>query len=1002
MGYKTAVDSVVYNLAGDEVNRPDFLKSLIFGGVRQGADSLGNVVSKGYQNGPYFKFKRYLRWAKSDPDFAAQIGTANGELLGYQQLDLAIVKANIPPPTGQFVDHVEMARIDDANIGYWVLQHLAQNHPNDAYGTSSAYSFEYNKDAGTVTITWPDAYTETFSVVGFVSGARYLYAKYVPASPENVGPVNWELLYTTLADGVDFALDGYTFSSQTSSQFTASLGYRQKRTTTYSDGSPTTTTYTETYKQQSITQYNSIYYKDVFKGQGPGTADSVYSERQWLEADLTYVVSGWIEDDQVHKSSKVVNGVTETYTVTGEYQTFHPVRKIKNGMNEIVHKAWAYARYFIYQYQTGDLELDALFTAGSPSSLGTFFPPIPFRYANKAVGPPGSGTEEWVVDVGAFLTIGGHFIQVRGGPVKDPNVVELTITGTDPNGTSNYVYRVKNGSGYTNSLSLILTDPAVEFRILTDASISQSGVTEYTGWMPFSVPPEPYNDEALTTVYPVAKKAFRKAFGSSFNDVQESILNNPSIKDIDHALVTFGVAMNVKELACRKYIYKFFQYLMGVSPGPSSADETQWFADWQAAYDAEVTHAAWRTTHHPNGVAKTPEPPRGAFPEIPWQTLKVESVHSNVSDYRTEIKWAFMSEEIFAGEYKIGAKKDDLDFEVAADPLLNYREVDEDNPDGFNQRVILKWQDSASTWRKLTITGLQHINHVYKDLKIVITAKKALETTPEDSGFIIPLHEDIYTDNSVYLKGMSMVERTQMATACAFLVFNCYEIKKEKWYETTLFKVILIIVIIIASIVFVVVAGPASLGVGGAAVYGVATGAGLSITASLILGAIVDILVALLISMIISEISVLLFGEKWGRLIGVILTTVLFLGLGAAAGGLSFTDLLADPNTWISISLATGNGVAGYLNDTAAEIREDTAKMLEEIGEKNAEIQRLYNEQFGANRIDPTLVNRYVSELTEKPGDFLSRTLLTGSDIVELTLRSITNFADDRLRLELV
>ena len=69
-----------------------------------------------------------------------------------------------------------------------------------------------------------------------------------------------------------------------------------------------------------------------------------------------------------------------------------------------------------------------------------------------------------------------------------------------------------------------------------------------------------------------------------------------------------------------------------------------------------------------------------------------------------------------------------------------------------------------------------------------ISAKEALEDV-EESGFIIPLHEGVY-------RAMGLKDSTQMATACSFMVFNCYQVVKKKWYQTGIFKIILVVILI--------------------------------------------------------------------------------------------------------------------------------------------------------------------------------------------------------------
>ena len=63
------VASSVYNLAGDEKDRPIFLQSLIIRNVLSGTKrSLGDTITTGYLNGPGINFRTFFRWAVDNYD----------------------------------------------------------------------------------------------------------------------------------------------------------------------------------------------------------------------------------------------------------------------------------------------------------------------------------------------------------------------------------------------------------------------------------------------------------------------------------------------------------------------------------------------------------------------------------------------------------------------------------------------------------------------------------------------------------------------------------------------------------------------------------------------------------------------------------------------------------------------------------------------------------------------------------------------------------------------
>ena len=56
---KRYVSSTVYNLAGDEDKRPNFLKATVIGAVIGGKDSLAQAIQDAYATGPGTRLKRF-------------------------------------------------------------------------------------------------------------------------------------------------------------------------------------------------------------------------------------------------------------------------------------------------------------------------------------------------------------------------------------------------------------------------------------------------------------------------------------------------------------------------------------------------------------------------------------------------------------------------------------------------------------------------------------------------------------------------------------------------------------------------------------------------------------------------------------------------------------------------------------------------------------------------------------------------------------------------------
>ena len=80
MATEISVASVVYNMAGDEATRPDYLKTLLMRGVfSKVRNSIGTTLQQGLLNGPAMRFRSFYRWA-SIPANYDQIGIPAGAI----------------------------------------------------------------------------------------------------------------------------------------------------------------------------------------------------------------------------------------------------------------------------------------------------------------------------------------------------------------------------------------------------------------------------------------------------------------------------------------------------------------------------------------------------------------------------------------------------------------------------------------------------------------------------------------------------------------------------------------------------------------------------------------------------------------------------------------------------------------------------------------------------------------------------------------------------------
>jgi hypothetical protein len=116
---------------------------------------------------------------------------------------------------------------------------------------------------------------------------------------------------------------------------------------------------------------------------------------------------------------------------------------------------------------------------------------------------------------------------------------------------------------------------------------------------------------------------------------------------------------------------------------------------------------------------------------------------------------------------------------------------------------------------------------------------------------------------------------------------------------------------------------------------------------------------------------------------------------------MSFGNMLKAENIF-QLTSAIGNGVSGYIQASTAEIQNQTAQVLDEYKEQSKAIAERYMEEFGSTGfIDPLAVVGLVPFKLEDPAVFLERTLMTGTDIADISQNMLDNFTDLTLSLPL-
>lgn len=892
-----AVSSTVYNMAGEEANRPNFMKSTIFGAVMNPNNQfLGETLVRSYLEGPGINQRSLFRWAvRNDYPGLPTYSISNTIVVNPEVVRPYIT---IPEsPAGQEVI-IQDASLADGDYEVFAEQYMNANYPLEI---NTAWVAEYNSGPHTITIQRAGGGTVSFGAGIYDKNARFVTANYYCQIPEELQPLEEGTKVIGVLSGLP-TTSGYTLTSTTN---TGIVNYVQNQTRTitkvYSNGNPTTV---DTDYPEITTPFNTIltvHEREVYNG-GNGTSPQTSATRTFRRV--------W-EYRQVYTSSStnvVVNdlggGVTETVTthITGDFlRTIYDYQL--DTQDKILSRVIGGNKVFIYKIGTGNAVLDALNVPVGSEVTAEFFPVIPLRLNNVSITEPG------------------------------------------------------------------------------------------------------YAD-----LYEASKKLYRRATKRQpLAALVEEVEANEDLEEIDYAYVQWAISLNTKENECLKYLYTFWQGLIDLHGLPSNYIST--LTTSFSTYNTQMnTYLNWvaAQSNPASPLYGTTKPAQPSLASPKTTTLRFVTDHPQLQDFDNRITFCFIDETTFSGVGKVGAVKDDV-WITKGTPVTwtTYKGVTSFSMGGSGESVrstvtntmqVLNvfWQTASNQYKRLRIYGAVHENYIYGGKAVRITTDEAFDD-PDESGFLIPMHYPT-------LKEAGLVSSTQMATANTFIVFNSYQVFKKKWYETFLGMLFIIIVVVVAAALI----APGAVG-GISGIFGtnaaVGAGLGLSGTGAIVAGAVANAIAAVLVSTALQMGSTALFGEKWGALIGSLLSFAISFGM---AGGFSNLSTLFQPNNLLALSNALANGYQGFVQGSIAEMNAQLAEDAEKYEKEMNRIQDLMAELMGNDlAFNPMSLtdtrkgngSQTGTYLPESLDEFIQRTTLTGSDIVELALSMVNDFSDLSLTL---
>ncbi|WP_199097229.1 hypothetical protein [Dyella sp. ASV21] len=458
-------------------------------------------------------------------------------------------------------------------------------------------------------------------------------------------------------------------------------------------------------------------------------------------------------------------------------------------------------------------------------------------------------------------------------------------------------------------------------------------------------------DRKNTPLYKTATALLKKV-GLNYQELGDKVTANKNIKDIDYCFVTFGVRLNTRSPEGKRYLFRYFSYLRSISKATSAQYNT-----WVAGFN-----------------------PRSSAPPI--NSVEIYSERDRSNNHDVKLQWQYIDTRLVAGQVKPNALIGDV--EIVAGSSRQFNLLNDMVLDGST--ILARRQVDANTYEELAISGLTYENFIYKGKSVIITAHEAMANQDEE-GFIIPLNQEI-------VRATPMVELTNLSYQCMYMVFNCYKVVKQKWYQTGLFKIIIVIV----SIIIIVCTWGAGTPVAASMMAAAFVAAGVAISLAIVLAATLYVLAVMVLMSLLMDVSTDVFGEKWGPIIGAVLSIVAmnYSGLGTAAAG--STNYLTAQNI-INASSALAQG---YVADQMGKVGNEMAKATEAYNASMKQVEDLARENLGTNLdlIDVQGLTQATFQMNyEQPDTFLNRTLMTGSDVCNITTGLIENFVDVGLRL---
>jgi len=444
--------------------------------------------------------------------------------------------------------------------------------------------------------------------------------------------------------------------------------------------------------------------------------------------------------------------------------------------------------------------------------------------------------------------------------------------------------------------------------------------------------------------------------------IAEKLNTNPNVGEMDHAYIMYGVNLRTEVPESLTYLHKFFESLYDLQ----SSNELQ--------YLNKIGTTGYFGTEAVNTFAAAAPNNTGVFTEYGLQlfldydyvkSLPSVGVVGNGRIGNITKTFVEYTEQILTGYYYE---------EYSGESIPQYVT----NTKGA---LILTLQVDVGIIHKIEVYGLELRNTIYRG-RSEHTSMLDVIRDENENNLVIPLQYQM-------AQSFPLKSRNPLYNDALIIVVNSYQVTKLKWYQSSWFKVIIIIVAIVLIVVSLIAMQPQ---IAAAIAKGV-----VAILTLIAVTLLISIAITLAATFIVKEFG--LENSILGAIILTVVAVVLFI-MGRGDAGSKF--LLTAASYVMQGATALISAANEFLIEQAAEILSEYEAFTALYNEAKKELEvsaDLLKNKIDVNPLLFTRPERFRIVPNETPDAFYKRCLELPSNTMHLIHNEIPNYFTARLTL---